>query len=71
MDTFTLVIFIVLLIITTGLVIACLACIVWMGVILFEMFSTADHIRRQQQLKDIQARTQAIDKKHNQQDGGY
>ena len=65
MDTFTLVIFIVLLIITAGLVIAGIVCIVWMGVILFKMFSTADRIRRQQQLKDIQARTQAIDKKRN------
>ena len=71
MDTFTLVIFIVLLIITAGLVIAGIVCIVWMGVILFKMFSTADRIQREQRLKDIQARTQAIDKKHNQQDKGY
>ena len=71
MDTFTLVIFIVLLIITAGLVIAGIVCIVWMGVILFKMFSTSDRIQREQRLKDIQAHTQAIDKKHNQQDEGY
>ena len=50
MDTFTLVIFIVLLIITAGLVIAGIVCIVWMGVILFKMFSTADRIQREQRL---------------------